>query len=118
MKLMNFQVWATAATVAVVGFSLIQIASAGETANKAVAPKTAAPMAAYTNGEIKNVDAARGTVTLKHGPIDNLGMPDMTMVFRVSEPVQLASFKVGDKVRFRANRVKGVLLITELTAQY
>lgn len=32
----------------------------------------------YSTGEITRIDADRGTVTLKHGPIHDLGMPDMT----------------------------------------
>jgi Cu/Ag efflux protein CusF len=36
---------------------------------------------ACTEGEIKKIDIEQGKVTLKHGAIENLGMPSMTMVF-------------------------------------
>ena len=45
-----------------------------------------------------------GKVTLKHGPIENLGMPGMTMVFRATNPALLDKLKAGDKVRFAADR--------------
>lgn len=55
-------------------------------------------------------------VTIKHGPIDNLGMPGMTMVFR-ADPAALSQFKAGDLVRFKADRVDGSLKVTELVGR-
>jgi Cu(I)/Ag(I) efflux system periplasmic protein CusF len=37
------------------------------------------------------------------------------MVFRVKDPVMLDSVKVGDKVRFSAERVGGALTVTQMT---
>lgn len=37
--------------------------------------------AMLTEGVVKKVDKAQGKLTIKHGPLDNLGMPAMTMVF-------------------------------------
>jgi Cu(I)/Ag(I) efflux system protein CusF len=37
------------------------------------------------DGEIKKVDKEAGKITIKHGPLPNLGMPQMTMVFRVKD---------------------------------
>lgn len=67
----------------------------------------------YTEGEVKKIDTEQSKVTLKHGPIDNLGMPGMTMVFR-ADPAVLAQLKAGDLVRFKADRVEGSLKVTEL----
>lgn len=84
----------------------------------AAAAAQAAPAAAsgYTDGELKKIDAEQGKITLKHGPIDNLGMPGMTMVFRVDAAV-VSSFKPGDLVKFKADRVDGALKVTELIAR-
>ena len=40
---------------------------------------------AMTAGEVKKVDKDAGKVTIKHGPIKNLDMPGMTMIFRVKD---------------------------------
>jgi len=47
--------------------------------------------AAMVNGEVKKIDEAAGKISLKHGPIKNLGMDEdeMTMVFRVQDPAML-----------------------------
>lgn len=72
--------------------------------------------AAYADGEIKKIDLEQGKVTLKHGTIENLGMPGMTMVFRADTAI-LVNFRPGDTVRFKANRVDGALRVTELVAR-
>ena len=77
-------------------------------------PATAAASAAgYAEGEVKKIDAEQGKITLKHGPIDNLGMPGMTMVFR-ADPQTLAAVKVGDSVKFKADKVDGAFKVTEV----
>lgn len=48
--------------------------------------------------EIRKIDAQAGKVTLKHGPIENLSMPGMTMAFPVKDRASLQSFKEGDTV--------------------
>jgi Cu/Ag efflux protein CusF len=71
----------------------------------------AAPM---SEGEVRKIDKSAGKVTIKHGPLANLEMPAMTMVFRVKDPAMLDQIKEGDKIRFTADRVDGALTITEL----
>ena len=68
----------------------------------------------YTEGEVKKIDKEAGKITLKHGPIENLEMPGMTMVFRTKDPSVLDSVKVGDSVRFKAERIDGAITVTEL----
>jgi Cu/Ag efflux protein CusF len=70
--------------------------------------------AALTKGEIKKVDKDGGKVTIKHGDIKNLGMPGMTMVFRVQDPAMLGQVREGDKVRFTADKVNGALTVTSI----
>jgi Cu/Ag efflux protein CusF len=68
------------------------------------------------DGEVRKVDKEAGKLTLKHGPIANLDMPEMTMVFRVKDPAILDQVRVGDKVQFAADKVNGVLTLTNLEA--
>lgn len=65
-------------------------------------------------GEVRRVDRAQGRVTLRHGPIESLNMPPMTMVFRVQDPAWLEGLKPGDVVRFQAERVNGVYTVTRI----
>ncbi len=69
-----------------------------------------------TEGEVRKVDKEQGKVTLKHGPIENLGMPGMTMVFKVSDPKMLDMVKAGDKVKFAADNINGALTVTAIEA--
>lgn len=91
-----------------------QVAYAGLPSSRPAAVREAAPLVAYASGEIKNIDPDRGTITLKHGAIENLGMPEMTMIFRLAKPVTVESLNVGNKVRFKADRIQGLLVVTEL----
>jgi Cu/Ag efflux protein CusF len=71
--------------------------------------------AAMANGEVRKIDEAAGKITLKHGPIKSLDMEDeMTMVFRVQDPAMLKQVKVGDKVKFDAERAPAGITITKL----
>lgn len=67
-----------------------------------------------TEGVAQQVDAVTGKVTLKHGPIENLGMPGMTMMFPVSDKKMLAGINDGDRVRFRAEQVEGTIVVTRI----
>lgn len=64
--------------------------------------------------EVVKVDKSAGKVTLKHGPIKNLDMDSMTMVFRVADPSMLDKVKAGDRIEFEADRVNGAITITKL----
>jgi Cu(I)/Ag(I) efflux system protein CusF len=71
---------------------------------------------AAVSGEVKKIDTAAGKITLRHGPIKKLDMDEdgMTMVFRVQDPAMLKSVKVGDKVKFDADRVNGQITVTAI----
>ncbi len=72
--------------------------------------------AALSSGEVKKVDKDAGKITIKHGPLANLDMPGMTMVFRVKDPAMLEQVKSGDKIKFVADKVNGALTVTTLQA--
>ena len=78
------------------------------------ASATVAPAAAMSEGEIRKVDKAAGTLTIKHGELKNLGMGAMTMIFKAQDPAMLDQVKQGDKVRFVANMVGGVLTVSTI----
>jgi len=83
----------------------------------APAPAAVAAAAPLSEGEVKKVDTAAGKLTIKHGPLVNLDMEPMTMVFRVQDPAMLSKVQVGSKVRFTAEKVGGALMVTALEVQ-
>ncbi len=70
-----------------------------------------------TEGEVRKVDVEAKKITLKHGPLANLDMPPMTMVFRVADAAMLDNLKPGDKVKFSADRVDGAITVTAIERQ-
>ncbi len=74
-------------------------------------PGAASPQ---SDGEVRKVDKEQGKVTLRHGPLQNLDMPAMTMVFKAADPKLLDGLKEGDKVKFTAERVNGVIAVTAI----
>ena len=86
-------------------------AYAQSTQTRATAPES------MSTGEVKKVDKSAGKLTIKHGPLENLGMGAMTMVFRAKEPVMLDQLNVGDKIRFVAESPNGQLTVTRLEKQ-
>jgi Cu/Ag efflux protein CusF len=78
------------------------------------APAATSPSAALTEGEIRRVDKEAKRLTIKHGPITNLDMPPMTMVFQVTDPALLDKVKAGDKVKFRAEKKGDAYLVTRI----
>jgi Cu(I)/Ag(I) efflux system periplasmic protein CusF len=67
-----------------------------------------------SDAEVMKIDKPQQKITLKHGEIKNLDMPPMTMVFRVQDTGMLDAVKVGDKVKFDADKVGGQYTVTRL----
>jgi Cu/Ag efflux protein CusF len=83
--------------------------------SSALLPKVTAAQSAMINGQVTKIDESAGKITLKHGPIKKLEMEDpMTMVFRVQDPTMLKQVKVGDKVKFDADRINGQFTVTKI----
>lgn len=70
--------------------------------------------ASMTSGTVQKIDESAEKITLQHGPIKNLDMDAMTMVFKAGDKAMLKSVKQGDKVQFTADRVNGQLTVTKI----
>ena len=66
------------------------------------------------SGTVEKVDTAQGKVTIEHGPIPNLDMDAMTMVFRTQDPAVVKGIKAGDRIRFQADRVNGQISVVRI----
>lgn len=77
-------------------------------------PSASTAASASTDGEVRKVDKETKKITIRHGPITNLEMPPMTMVFQVSDPAMLEQVKAGDKIKFGADKVGGAYTVTHI----
>ena len=80
------------------------------------AEQAVAPASTMTEGEIRRVDKDARKLTIRHGPIQNLNMPAMTMVFQVKDAAMLDTLNAGDKIRFTAERIGGAYTVTGIEA--
>lgn len=67
-----------------------------------------------TSGEVRKVDKENKKLTIKHGPLKNLDMPGMTMVFQVRDPSMVDKIQVGDKVQFVADKLEGKFTVMQI----
>lgn len=81
------------------------------------AASTASAPQSMSTGEVRKVDKGAGKVTIKHGPLDNIGMSAMTMAFRVKDAAMLEQLSVGDRIHFVAEQPNGQLTVTWLEKQ-
>ena len=90
------------------------------------APQTAAPTQRSAGaqaaddhphgvGVVQSIDAAAGTVTISHQPIESIGWPAMMMPFKVAKPELLQHVTAGDKVEFTLDGKDMSASITSLT---
>lgn len=70
---------------------------------------------AMIDGQVTKIDESAAKITLKHGPIKKFDMEEgMTMVFRVQDPTALKQVKVGDKVKFEADKINGQFTVIKM----
>lgn len=67
----------------------------------------------WVSATVVKTDAERQRITLKHGPIDNLDMPPMTMAFKAASP-QWYTLVPTQSVRVKVEKVDGLYTITAL----
>jgi Cu(I)/Ag(I) efflux system periplasmic protein CusF len=76
---------------------------------------TAVSAQSLADGTVRKIDQSAGKITLRHGPLKKLEMDEpMTMVFRVQDPAMLKQVKIGDKVKFDADRINGQITVTKI----
>ena len=92
----------------------LSVLAAAHTAAAVASPTAPVAAADLTDGEVRKVDKEGGKLTLKHGPIKNLDMPGMTMVFQVRDRAMLDKLQAGDKVKFKAVDQAGKMTVTEI----
>lgn len=105
-----------ARTAVLAGLCAFALAAFAQTQPAANAQAPTAASAALSDGEVRKVDKEGRKLTIKHGPLANLDMPAMTMVFQVKEDVMLDRVQAGDKVRFQAEKIDGKFTVTRLEA--
>lgn len=109
--------FALVASALLTGPALAQQKADDHSAHHAANPATAAANSGdLTDGEVRKVDKEAGKLTLRHGEIRNLDMPGMTMVFQVKEAALLDKVKVGDMVKFRAEKDGSGYVVTLIEA--
>jgi len=73
--------------------------SGGQHSVQAQAPATSQKTGRGT-GLIQQIDKEKGTVTIKHGPLQGLNMMGMTMTFLVKDKAMLSGLQPLQKVEF------------------
>jgi len=104
-------------TAAAVVLSLSILFPPGAFAVEAHHPPAANATAAdaeLADGEVRKVDKDAKKITIRHGPLKSLDMPAMTMVFQVKDPAMLDQVKVGDRIRFSAEKAGGAYTVNAL----
>ncbi|KUY71884.1 copper-binding protein [Burkholderia sp. RF4-BP95] len=114
------QLIATAAAVFAAGAFAVPALAAGDMSGmdmsgmKMSSGAAAESNAVLTDAEVKKIDLASGKITLKHGALENVGMPPMTMAFKAKDAAMLAEVHAGDKVKVRVENINGTLTIVKL----
>ncbi len=65
-------------------------------------------------GVVTNVDAAKSKVTIKHGPVQSLDWPAMTMAFSVKDKALLDKLVKDKKVHFEFKEEGKDFVITDV----
>jgi Cu(I)/Ag(I) efflux system protein CusF len=75
---------------------------------------SAVKTAVMTAATVRKIDVAQTKITLKHAAISNIGMPAMTMVFKVADKTLLTGLTVNDEVLFAVEKQGSALVVTAL----
>ena len=103
----------TASLLSMAAFAQSAAPAAITTAPASIAP-SAAPTKDMAEAEVRRVDKDAKKVTLKHGPIKNLDMPSMTMVFQVRDAALFDKLVMGEKIMFTAEQLQGAYVVTSV----
>jgi Cu/Ag efflux protein CusF len=100
-------------TVVGAGTAFAHHESAGPHSVQAQAPATSQKTGRGT-GLIQQIDKEKGTVTIKHGPLQGLDMMGMTMTFLVKDKAMLSGLQPLQKVDFELTYDGRTYLITSI----
>ncbi|MGD9968627.1 MAG: copper-binding protein [Hyphomonadaceae bacterium] len=78
-------------------------------------PAVAGPITG--TGSVTQVDAAAGTITINHGPIEAVSWPAMSMQFTAENPAILQGIAVGDNVSFELKSATETSVVTSVQKQ-
>jgi Cu(I)/Ag(I) efflux system protein CusF len=87
--------------------------SGGQHSMQAQAP-AAGQKSSKGTGLIQQIDRDKGVITIKHGPLQGLNMPPMTMSFLVKDKAMLSSLQPLQKVEFELTFDGRQYLITSI----
>ncbi len=104
----------TSTLVCSIALSLFAVSSFAQTAAPAPAQTTTPIAKEMADAEVRKVDKDAKKVTLKHGPIKNLDMPPMTMVFQVRDEKLFDKLVSGEKIKFTAEQLQGAYVVTAI----
>ena len=110
------------ALIPMTAFALASVASSGAVAQATMSGgkmgdmkmQQSAEAVEMTDGEVRKVDKSAKKITIKHGPIKNLDMPGMTMVFQTKDQALLEKIQKGDKVKFKAAMDGSAMVVTDI----
>lgn len=63
-------------------------------------------------GILKNIEENEGRVVITHQSFESLGDPQTTTLFRVNSRAMFKGLRVGQKVKFVAERIDGIATVT------
>jgi Cu(I)/Ag(I) efflux system periplasmic protein CusF len=102
----------TSTLVCSIALSLFATGSFAQTTAPATSQATTPMVKEMAEAEVRKVDKETKKVTLKHGPIKNLDMPGMTMVFQVRDEKLFDKLVAGEKIKFTAEQLQGAFVVT------
>lgn len=74
----------------------------------------ASPKNGKGTGVIQQINQEKGVVTIKHGPLQGIVIPGMTMSFRVKNKAMLSNVQPLQKVDFELAHENGNYVITKI----
>jgi Cu/Ag efflux protein CusF len=70
-----------------------------------------------TDAIVTGTDPANGMITLEHGELKNIGMPAMTMAYKVQDTAVIQRLQRGEKVKVRIENVSGTPTVIRLVTR-
>jgi Cu(I)/Ag(I) efflux system periplasmic protein CusF len=115
MKILNALIQVTVfALTSAPSFGVIAQANTDQGKMSDMKMEQSTAMTDMADGEVRKIDKDARKITITHGEIKNLEMPAMTMVFQIKDPAMLEKVQTGDKVKFKAEKSGGAMVVTEI----